>query len=100
MSGKSQPKTHAIKISEATYQDLRSLALESDILRVTILPDYESKMASLLHKTGSSHNPHGGGNTYELEQALGEDVLLRREGIPPLVLLKSHKILAGEGKHV
>jgi len=34
----------------------------------------------LLHKTGSSHNPHGGGNTYELEQALGEDMLLTSVG--------------------
>ena len=50
MSGKIQPKTHAIKITEATYKDVRSLVLESDILRVTILPDHGSKMASLLHK--------------------------------------------------
>jgi len=25
---------------------------------------------------GGEHNPHGGGNTYELERALGEDMLL------------------------
>ena len=56
MSGKIQPKTHAIKITEATYKDVRSLVLESDILRVTILPDHGSKMASLLHKrTGVEH---------------------------------------------
>ena len=34
----------------------------------------------ILHETGSSHNPHGGGNTYELEQALGEDMLLTSVG--------------------
>ena len=42
--------------AEATYKDVRSLVLESDILRVTILPDHGSKMASLVHKrTGVEH---------------------------------------------
>jgi hypothetical protein len=30
MSGKIQPKTHAIKINEATYKDVRSLVLEDN----------------------------------------------------------------------
>ena len=29
---------------------------------------------------GAHHNPHGGGNTYELERALGEDMLLTSVG--------------------
>jgi uroporphyrinogen decarboxylase len=31
-------------------------------------------------KTAREHNPHGGGNTYELERALGEDMLLTSVG--------------------
>jgi uroporphyrinogen decarboxylase len=30
--------------------------------------------------TGGAHNPHGGGNTYELERAIGEDMLLTSVG--------------------
>lgn len=41
---------HAIKIAEAAYKDARSLILESHLLRVTIVPDRGSKMASLVHK--------------------------------------------------
>ena len=29
---------------------------------------------------GKLHNPHGGGNTYELERALGQDMLLTSVG--------------------
>ncbi len=43
--------THEIEIREAAYKDVRSLTLESDVLRVTLVPDHGSKMASLLHKT-------------------------------------------------
>ena len=56
MSCKSRSTTHAAKISEGIYKDVRSLVLESDVLCVTILPDHVSKTASLLHKrTGVEH---------------------------------------------
>jgi uroporphyrinogen decarboxylase len=33
-----------------------------------------------LHQKDSSHNPHGGGNTYQLERALDQDMLLTSVG--------------------
>jgi len=50
-------------------------------MQISFTPEFASRLRmDLLHKTGSSHNPHGGGNTYELEQALGEDMLLTSVG--------------------
>ena len=50
-------------------------------MQISFTPEFASRLrADLLHKTGSAHNPHGGGNTYELEQALGEDMLLTSVG--------------------
>ena len=34
----------------------------------------------MLQRDGPAHNPHGGGNTYELERTLGEDMLLTSVG--------------------
>lgn len=50
MSSHIRIRNHAIKITEAAYKDVRSLVLEGAVLRVTILPDCGSKMASLVHK--------------------------------------------------
>jgi len=50
-------------------------------MQISFTPEFASRLRmDLLHKTGSAHNPHGGGNTYELEQALGEDMLLTSVG--------------------
>jgi uroporphyrinogen decarboxylase len=50
-------------------------------MQISFTPEFASRLRrDLLHKTGSSHNPHGGGNTYELEQTLGEDMLLTSVG--------------------
>jgi len=50
-------------------------------MQISFTPEFASRLRmDLLHKTGSAHNPHGGGNTYELEQALDEDMLLTSVG--------------------
>jgi uroporphyrinogen decarboxylase len=50
-------------------------------MQISFTPEFASRLRmDLLHETGSAHNPHGGGNTYELEQALGEDMLLTSVG--------------------
>jgi uroporphyrinogen decarboxylase len=50
-------------------------------LQISFTPEFAARLRlDLLHKSGSLHNPHGGGNTYELEQALGEDMLLTSVG--------------------
>jgi uroporphyrinogen decarboxylase len=50
-------------------------------LQISFTPEFASRLRlDLFRNTGAAHNPHGGGNTYELEQALGEDMLLTSVG--------------------
>ena len=56
-------------------------------LQVSFTPEFAERLRAdmarrspaLVQSTGH-HNPHGGGNTYELERALGEDMLLTSVG--------------------
>src|SRR3972149_9329967 len=46
-------------------------------LQVSFTPEFAERLRGSLQVKGQRvHNPHGGGNTYELERALGEDMLL------------------------
>jgi uroporphyrinogen decarboxylase len=46
-------------------------------MQVSFVPEFARRLeAELQIKDNSAHNPHGGGNTYELERALDQDVLL------------------------
>jgi uroporphyrinogen decarboxylase len=50
-------------------------------MQISFTPEFALRLREDLHQTGrSTHNPHGGGNTYELERALGEDMLLTSVG--------------------
>ncbi len=49
-------------------------------MQVSFTPEFARRLAEDLGIDISSHNPHGGGNTYVLEQALGEDMLLTSVG--------------------
>jgi len=50
-------------------------------MQISFTPEFAARLRQdLLHKTGAAHNPHGGGNTYELERALDEDMLLTSVG--------------------
>jgi len=50
-------------------------------LQVSFTPEFADRLRLELNaRTGKSHNPHGGGNTYDLERALGEDMLLTSVG--------------------
>lgn len=50
-------------------------------MQISFTPEFAARLRDDLHQTGRSvHNPHGGGNTYELERALGEDMLLTSIG--------------------
>ncbi len=47
----------------------------------TFTPEFAARLrADLDLDQGHGHNPHGGGNTYELEMALGEDMLMTSVG--------------------
>lgn len=50
-------------------------------MQVSFTPEFAARLRADLHQAGrAAHNPHGGGNTYELELALGEDMLLTSVG--------------------
>ena len=48
-------------------------------MQVSFTPEFSDRLHSDLQLKGQKvHNPHGGGNTYGLEIALGEDLLQTR----------------------
>jgi uroporphyrinogen decarboxylase len=50
-------------------------------MQVSFTPEFAERLRADLQLKGESlHNPHGGGNTYELERTLGEDMLLTSVG--------------------
>ncbi len=50
-------------------------------MQVSFTPEFAARLEADLNLKGQGlHNPHGGGNTYELERALDEDLLLTSVG--------------------
>jgi len=50
-------------------------------MQISFTPEFADRLRDELALRGQKvHNPHGGGNTYELERALGEDMLLTSVG--------------------
>jgi uroporphyrinogen decarboxylase len=50
-------------------------------LQISFTPEFASRLSKVVSIPSTGHhNPHGGGNTYELERALGEDMLLTSVG--------------------
>ena len=50
-------------------------------LQISFTPEFADRLRQDMELQGRAvHNPHGGGNTYELERALGEDMLLTSVG--------------------
>ena len=50
-------------------------------MQISFTPEFASRLREQMHLSGRlDHNPHGGGNTYELERALDEDMLLTSVG--------------------
>jgi uroporphyrinogen decarboxylase len=50
-------------------------------MQISFTPEFANRLAEDMKLGGEKiHNPHGGGNTYELERALGEDMLLTSVG--------------------
>jgi uroporphyrinogen decarboxylase len=50
-------------------------------LQASFTPEFARRLEDDLHlRGGEEHNPHGGGNPYALERALGEDLLLTSVG--------------------
>ena len=50
-------------------------------MQISFTPEFAQRLRENMRLSGhSAHNPHGGGNTYELERALGQDLLLTSVG--------------------
>jgi uroporphyrinogen decarboxylase len=50
-------------------------------MQVSFTPEFADRLRDDLNLRGTAlHNPHGGGNPYDLERALGEDMLLTSVG--------------------
>src|SRR5512135_1777618 len=50
-------------------------------MQISFTPEFARRLRLQLHQTSEAvHNPHGGGNTYALERALDEDMLLTSVG--------------------
>ena len=50
-------------------------------MQVSFTPEFASRLRKEMNLGGEKlHNPHGGGNTYELERSLGQDLLLTSVG--------------------
>src|SRR4030065_2641211 len=50
-------------------------------MQISFTPEFASRLeADLKLKVQGFHNPHGGGNTYEIERLLDEDMLLTSVG--------------------
>ncbi|MBK8047830.1 MAG: hypothetical protein IPK16_12285 [Anaerolineales bacterium] len=50
-------------------------------MQISFTPEFADRLREELKVQGARvHNPHGGGNTYELERAIGEDMLLTSVG--------------------
>jgi uroporphyrinogen decarboxylase len=50
-------------------------------MQISFTPEFAARLRQDMELRGRRiHNPHGGGNTYELERALGEDMLLTSVG--------------------
>lgn len=50
-------------------------------MQISFTPEFANRLQADMELQGKQvHNPHGGGNTYQLERALGEDMLLTSVG--------------------
>jgi len=49
-------------------------------LQISFTPEFADRLSEELRLTDKNHNPHGGGNSYELEIATGQDLLLTSVG--------------------
>lgn len=68
------------------HRDRVALALNNEVpdrcpMQISFTPEFAARLANEMELDSLRvHNPHGGGNTYELERALEEDLLLTSVG--------------------
>jgi uroporphyrinogen decarboxylase len=70
-----------MKHRERVWTALNHEAPDRCPLQVSFTPEFAVRLREDLHIKGiKAHNPHGGGNIYDLEQAIDEDLLLTSVG--------------------
>jgi uroporphyrinogen decarboxylase len=70
-----------MKPRERVMMALQHEAPDRCPMQVSFTPEFADRLREDLRIEGAAlHNPHGGGNTYALERALGEDLLLTSVG--------------------
>lgn len=68
------------------HRDRVLMALNHEVpdrcpMQISFTPEFAARLKAEMQLGGTTlHNPHGGGNTYELERALDEDLLLTSVG--------------------
>lgn len=68
-----------------THRDRVLTALSHEVpdrcpMQISFTPEFAKRLRNELNLGGGAHNPHGGGNSYQLERALDEDLLLTSVG--------------------
>jgi uroporphyrinogen decarboxylase len=75
------PLESEIKPRERVEIALNHEAPDRCPMQISFTPEFADRLRDDMEIKGQRvHNPHGGGNTYELERALGEDMLLTSIG--------------------
>lgn len=70
-----------MKHRERVWKALTHTAPDRCPMQISFTPEFADRLRRELQMQGKAlHNPHGGGNTYQLELALGEDMLLTSVG--------------------
>jgi len=68
-----------------THRERVETALNHEVpdrcpMQISFTPEFADRFAKKMNLTDKEHNPHGGGNNYDLEIALDEDILLTSVG--------------------
>ncbi|RKX98269.1 MAG: hypothetical protein DRZ90_03440 [Spirochaetes bacterium] len=68
-----------------THRERVETALNHEIpdrcpMQISFTPEFADRLAGRMNLSDKDHNPHGGGNNYDLEIALDEDILLTSVG--------------------
>jgi uroporphyrinogen decarboxylase len=81
------PQATSVRHRDRVIAALHHEALDRCPMQISFTPEFSVRLRAdleargLVARSGSgSHNPHGGGNTYELELALDEDLILTSVG--------------------
>lgn len=87
------------------HRDRVKIALEHEepdrcAMQISFTPEFAERLRGTLHTTGTLHNPHGGGNTYELERALDQDMLLTSVGWANSYYARDDETYTGEWQAV